>query len=93
MKKSLLTPVPEYQLYLLLCEGGVIYTGITNDFERRYTQHCAGVGAKFTRGHPPTRLVALATIGSRSDALKLEYAVKQLPRNRKIDFVNALTGI
>ena len=78
---------PPYSLYLLLCKGDVIYTGITNDVVRRYQQHCDGVGAKFTRSRPPKQMLCHVVVGSRSDALKLEYAVKQLPRAKKLAFV------
>lgn len=81
-----------YSLYLLLCKGGVIYAGITNDMERRYRQHCEGRGAKFTRARPPQRVLCHAVIGSKSEALKLEYQVKQLPRAAKVDFVKKLAG-
>lgn len=78
-------------MYLLLCKGDVIYTGITNNVARRYAQHCAGKGAKFTRSRPPIELLCHAIVGDRSAALKMEYAVKQLPRDKKIGFVNALS--
>lgn len=79
-----------YCLYLLLCKGNVIYTGITNDFEKRYEKHCQGKGAKFTRSHPPLKVLACKTVGDRSTASKLEVAVKRLPRSQKQSFVNAL---
>lgn len=78
---------PPYSLYLLLCKGNVIYTGITNDVARRYQQHCDGRGAKFTRSRPPQKLLCQVEVGDRSSALKLEYAVKQLPRSQKISYV------
>lgn len=86
------SPSLPYSLYLLLCKGGVIYAGITNDMERRYRQHCEGRGAKFTRARPPQRVLCQAVIGSKSDALKMEYQVKQLPRSAKVAFVQNLAG-
>ena len=83
------SPAP-YILYLLACKGDVIYTGITNDFPKRYKKHCEGTGAKFTRSHPPTGILHQVAVGDRSAALKLEYAVKQLPRSRKLSFVKQL---
>lgn len=82
-----------YSLYLLLCKGNVIYTGITNDVARRYQQHLSGKGAKFTRSHPPEALLCHTQVGSRSSALKLEYAVKQLPRGKKLAFVQGLKDL
>jgi putative endonuclease len=84
-------PKPEYFLYLLLCKGNVIYTGITTDVARRFTEHCAGKGAKFTRSRPPSRLLCQASVGDRSNAQKVEYAVKQLPRARKLAYVQNLS--
>ena len=79
-----------WSVYLLLCKGDVIYTGITNNVARRYAQHCAGKGAKFTRSRPPIELLCHAIVGDRSAALKVEYAVKQLPSNKKVNFVKEL---
>ena len=76
-----------YSLYLLLCKGDAIYTGITNNVPRRIESHFAGKGAKFTKSRPPIRLLAQVEVGTRSDALKLEYEVKQLARGSKIPFV------
>lgn len=83
-------PKPEYFLYLLLCKGNVIYTGITTDVARRFTEHCAGKGAKFTRSRPPSKLLCQAKVGDRSNAQKVEYVVKQLPRARKLAYVQSL---
>lgn len=81
-------PAPAlWSIYLVLCTGNVIYTGITNNVTRRYQQHCAGKGAKFTRSRPPLRLLCHAVAGDKSAALKLEYAIKQLPRSSKVSFV------
>lgn len=76
-----------WSVYLLLCTGNVIYTGITNNVTRRYQQHCDGKGAKFTRSRPPLQLLCHAIVGDKSAALKLEYAIKQLPRSSKVNFV------
>jgi putative endonuclease len=81
-----------YSLYLLLCRGNVIYAGITNDMERRYGQHTTGKGAKFTKSHPPIKILAQAVIGEKGEALKHEYTVKQLPRAKKASFVNHLSS-
>src|SRR4249919_2071343 len=47
-----------WTLYLLECMDGSLYAGITNDLERRYAMHAAGKGARYTRSHPPRRIVA-----------------------------------
>jgi putative endonuclease len=79
-------------LYLVLCKGNVIYAGITNDVEKRYLTHCSGKGAKFTRIRPPVSLLCHAVIGSRSEAQKVEYAVKRLPRIQKVAFVHNIAS-
>jgi putative endonuclease len=68
-----------WYLYLLECEDGSIYTGITVDVEVRYAAHVAGKGARYTRSHPPKRLLASIAYPDRSSASKAEYAMKQLP--------------
>ncbi|MGH8308120.1 MAG: GIY-YIG nuclease family protein [Gammaproteobacteria bacterium] len=68
-----------YYVYLLECRGGRLYTGITTDVERRLAEHRGGKkGARFTRANPPARLLASVKVASRSDALKLEAALKRL---------------
>ena len=76
-----------WYLYLLECEDGSLYTRITTDVDRRFSQHLSGKGARYTRAHPPRRLLASVLIGSRSEALKAELGLKALPRAEK------LTGI
>jgi putative endonuclease len=72
-----------WYLYLIECEGGSLYTGITTNVERRYAEHVAGKGARYTRMKKPVRLVGFRECGSKSDALKAELALKKLPANRK----------
>ena len=72
-----------WHLYILRCGDGSLYTGITMDVQRRFTAHCAGKGAKYTRGRGPLELVYREVCGSHSDALKREWQVKQLSREEK----------
>jgi putative endonuclease len=71
-------------VYMLECDGGRIYTGITPDVAARFAAHCAGRGGAFTRGFPPRRVLAARRCGSRSAALKTEHALKQLARPDKL---------
>jgi putative endonuclease len=73
-------------IYLLECKDGSLYTGITNDLEKRLASHDAGLGAKYTRGRRPVTLLEFKTVESQSEALKLEYQIKQLPRFKKRAF-------
>lgn len=75
-----------YYVYMIRCSGGALYTGITTDVQRRIAEHSGsgGKGAKFTRSRRPESLEALWSTDSRSSASKLEYAVKQLTREKKL---------
>jgi putative endonuclease len=79
-------PAPPYWLYLLECEGGVYYTGIALDVERRFLQHLFGVGARFTRARPPVRVLAAREYPDKSEALRAEMQLKALPRSAKLAF-------
>ena len=72
-----------WYLYILRCGDGTLYTGITTDVERRLEAHRQGRGAKYTRGRGPLDLAYQEECGTHSEALKREYAVKQLPRDEK----------
>jgi len=73
-------------IYLLECKDGSLYIGITNDLEKRLASHNAGLGAKYTRGRRPVTLLEFKTVESQSEALKLEYQIKQLPKLKKRAF-------
>ena len=73
--------------YILLCQDGTLYTGYTTDVERRFKEHQSGEGAKYTRSHPPKRVVYTRAFATRSEAMKHEYAIKQLSRNNKIRLI------
>lgn len=75
--------VKPWFLYLLECQDGSIYTGITVDVAARYAAHANGTGARYTRSHPPQRLLAVIEYPDRSAASKAEYAMKQLTAEEK----------
>lgn len=70
-------------LYLIECADGSIYTGIAIDVEARYAAHKAGTGARYTRAHPPARLLGYEAHPDRSSASKAEYRIKQLTAAEK----------
>ncbi len=74
-------------LYLIECRNGALYAGITNDLEARYCAHVDGKGARYTRANPPLRLVGSRPFPDRSSASRAEFAIKRLPRSRKIAFL------
>lgn len=73
-------------LYLIECEDGSIYTGVTVDVAARYAAHAAGRGARYTRSRPPRRLLASVEYPDRSAALKAEYEMKRLSAAEKREF-------
>ena len=66
-------------LYVIECADGSLYTGIAIDPKARYDAHVAGKGARYTRSHPPVKLLMTEPHPDRSTASKAEYAFKQLP--------------
>lgn len=70
-------------VYLLRCADDSLYTGITNDVERRCQQHNAGTASRYTRSRLPVELVYRESQASRSLALKRELAIKRLTRQKK----------
>ena len=79
-------PAQSYQLYLLECADGTLYTGVALDVVERFIKHLLGLGAAYTRSHPPLRVLACRCYLSKGDALRAEYALKQLPRQHKLGF-------
>lgn len=65
-------------LYLIECQDGSIYTGITVDVAKRYAVHESGKGAKYMRSHPPKKLLKTFEYANRSEASKAECAIKKL---------------
>ncbi|MDQ6992987.1 MAG: GIY-YIG nuclease family protein [Mariprofundus sp.] len=72
-----------WHLYLIRCPGGQLYTGISTDIARRFTQHQAGKGAKYLRGKAPLSLVFQQIIGTHSEALRAESIIKKLSKDKK----------
>jgi putative endonuclease len=78
----------KWYIYILRCADGTLYTGSTDDVERRVAVHNSGKGAKYTRGRTPVEVVYTEECESYSAALKREYAIKQLSRGEKIKLIN-----
>ena len=71
-------------VYILKCGDGSLYTGITNDLEKRVKAHDAGKGAKYTRGRGPFVLVYREELPDRGAASKREVEIKKLSRVEKL---------
>lgn len=80
---------PTWFLYMIRCANGHLYTGVTTDVLRRFSEHQGGSAksAKYLRGKGPLTLVYSETVGNRSDALKREIAVKKLSRTKKLALI------
>ncbi|EHQ90240.1 GIY-YIG nuclease family protein [Desulfosporosinus youngiae] len=81
----------EYWVYLARCGNNTIYTGATTDLRRRLKEHngtARGKGARYTASHLPVTLAQAWQVGSWSEALRLEYAIKQCPRIEKEQLIN-----
>lgn len=73
----------KWVLYILECGDGTLYTGITDNLQRRLAAHREGRGAKYTRGRAPFTLRYLEECESHSQALKREIGIKRLTRREK----------
>ena len=72
-----------WYVYMLRCGDGTLYTGVTDDVERRLAAHRAGKGAKYTRGRGPLELAYQEEVPDKSAALRREYRIKRLSRPEK----------
>ena len=72
-----------WELYILRCGDGTLYTGIARDAEKRLEVHRSGKGAKYTRGRGPLQIVYRERCPDHGTALRREYAIKQLSREEK----------
>ncbi|MBI5613453.1 GIY-YIG nuclease family protein [Candidatus Gottesmanbacteria bacterium] len=77
-----------YSVYILLCIDQSLYTGISNDPEKRLIDHKNGKGAAYTRSHTPVKIVYLEKCGTKSAALKREAQIKRWTREEKIKTLN-----
>ena len=68
---------------MLKCSDGTLYTGWTNDLEKRVETHNSGKGAKYTKARRPVELAYYEEFETKEQAMKREYAIKQLGRKEK----------
>ena len=78
-----------WKVYILRCGDGSLYTGIALDVEHRFSMHCSGKGAKYTRGRGPLELVYTEDCGDHGSALRRELAIKALPREEKLKLIGS----
>lgn len=75
-------------VYILKCSDNTLYTGWTTDLEKRLKVHNTGKGAKYTRVRLPVEIVYFEEFEDKKDAMKKEYAIKQLSRQEKLKLID-----
>lgn len=83
--------IKSWFVYIVECSDGTLYTGITNDLEKRISTHNKGKGAKYTKNRLPVVLKKHWEVEDRSEASKMEYQLKQLSRLEKINLIDEKT--
>ena len=78
-----------WTVYILQCGDDTLYTGITNDLDRRIVEHQSGKGAKYTRGRGPLKLIYTEYHNTMSEASKREAEIKSLDRTTKLKLVSS----
>ena len=73
--------------YILRCKDDSLYTGWTNNLEKRIQNHNAGKGAKYTKTRRPVKLVYYEEHETKNEAMSREYAIKQLTRKEKENLI------
>ncbi len=73
--------------YILECGDGSLYTGWTNQLEKRIKQHQTGRGAKYTKTHLPVKLVYFESFPTKEEAMSREWAIKHLSRQEKLKLI------
>ena len=73
--------------YILRCRDNSLYTGWTNDLEKRVEMHNAGKGAKNTKARLPVELVYYETFETKEEAMRREYAIKQMKKKEKEELI------
>jgi len=79
-----------YYLYILKCADGSLYTGITTDVERRFSEHKNKKGANYTRSHGASKIVHTEEFPDRSSAQKREAEIKKWTRGKKLELTKQI---
>lgn len=75
-------------VYIIECQNGRYYTGISNNIEQRFKKHLQGKGALFTKRNPVKAVIYTEFCGKMGDALKREAAIKKLSRSMKESLID-----
>jgi putative endonuclease len=76
-----------FYFYVLQCSDDTLYAGYTNNVERRVAVHNAGKGAKYTKVRLPVICIYHEAFTTKNEAMRAEYAFKQLTRKQKLDYI------
>jgi putative endonuclease len=76
-----------WYVYIVECSDGTLYTGISNNIDRRIKEHNKGIGSKYTKGRRPVTLLARWDCADKSHASKMEYRIKGLTREDKLRLI------
>ena len=79
-------------VYMLRCRDGSLYTGWTNDLEKRLKAHNSGTASKYTRSRLPAELVYFEACESKESAMSREWHIKRLSRAEKLKLINKNAG-
>lgn len=86
----------DWTVYIIRCDDQSLYTGVTTDVQRRFSEHLGGQtgvnrGAKYFNGRKPVEIVYTESGHSRSSACQREWAIKALNRKEKLHLVSKTT--
>ena len=79
--------------YIVKCSDETLYTGWTNNLKKRLEAHNSGKGAKYTKNRRPVELVYFEEYDTKQEAMKREYAIKQLSRQKKLSLIRSHQSI
>jgi len=79
--------VSNWSVYIIQCDDGSLYTGISTDVERRFHQHLMQKGAKYFRSRQPRQLVFVEAGHDRVSASRKEALIKQMKRSEKLELI------
>ena len=79
--------------YIAKCSDETLYTGWTNNLKKRLEAHNSGKGAKYTKNRRPVELVYFEEYDTKQEAMKREYAIKQLSRQKKLALIHSHQSI
>lgn len=77
-----------YYVYIIKCEDNSLYTGITNDIKRRFSEHKNRIGGHYTTSHKVKKVVYTEKFKTKSEALKREIQIKSWKREKKLNLIN-----